>query len=56
MLSSFEPGERQAAAGFEPAYNGFANRRLRPLGYAADRSESIISKCDFLSMLYEPYF
>ena len=25
----------QAAAGFEPANNGFANRRLRPLGYAA---------------------
>ncbi len=25
----------KAAAGFEPANNGFANRRLRPLGYAA---------------------
>jgi hypothetical protein len=27
---------QQAAAGFEPANNGFANRRLRPLGYAAN--------------------
>jgi len=27
--------KQQAAAGFEPANNGFANRRLRPLGYAA---------------------
>jgi hypothetical protein len=27
--------KKQAAAGFEPANNGFANRRLRPLGYAA---------------------
>ncbi len=27
--------KEQAAAGFEPANNGFANRRLRPLGYAA---------------------
>ncbi len=26
---------RQAAVGFEPTNNGFANRRLRPLGYAA---------------------
>ena len=25
----------QAAVGFEPTNNGFANRRLRPLGYAA---------------------
>ena len=27
--------KEKAAAGFEPANNGFANRRLRPLGYAA---------------------
>ena len=27
----------QAAPGFEPGNNGFANRRLRPLGYAAMR-------------------
>ena len=26
---------KQAAPGFEPGNNGFANRRLRPLGYAA---------------------
>ena len=30
-------GEKgQAAGGFEPPNNGFANRRLRPLGHAAD--------------------
>ncbi len=28
--------KQQAAAGFEPANNGFANRRLRPLGHAAN--------------------
>ena len=28
---------KKAAAGFEPANNGFANRRLRPLGYAAEK-------------------
>ena len=27
--------EKKAAVGFEPTNNGFANRRLRPLGYAA---------------------
>ena len=27
--------EMEAAGGFEPPNNGFANRRLRPLGYAA---------------------
>jgi len=27
--------KRKAAVGFEPTDNGFANRRLRPLGYAA---------------------
>jgi len=31
-------GMKKAAAGFEPANNGFANRRLRPLGYAAEKS------------------
>ena len=31
----FEEWE-QAAVGFEPTNNGFANRRLRPLGYAAN--------------------
>ena len=31
-----EKGEKkEAAVGFEPTNNGFANRRLRPLGYAA---------------------
>jgi hypothetical protein len=29
-------GKEQAAVGFEPTNNGFANRRLRPLGYAAE--------------------
>ena len=30
-------GEKgKAAVGFEPTDNGFANRRLRPLGYAAE--------------------
>ena len=28
--------EKQAAVGFEPTNNGFANRRLGPLGYAAN--------------------
>jgi hypothetical protein len=27
--------QEQAAVGFEPTNNGFANRRLCPLGYAA---------------------
>jgi hypothetical protein len=27
-------GRLEVAAGFEPANNGFANRPLRPLGYA----------------------
>ena len=31
-------GGLEVAAGFEPAYNGFANRPLRPLGYATLRS------------------
>ncbi len=35
MLHEVLAGRKQAAAGFEPANNGFANRRLRPLGYAA---------------------
>ena len=26
----------KAAVGFEPTHNGFANRRLIPLGYAAE--------------------
>jgi hypothetical protein len=30
-----EDKKKQAAGGFEPPNNGFANRRLRPLGYAA---------------------
>jgi hypothetical protein len=51
MFSSLEPGERQAAAGFEPAYNGFANRRLRPLGYAANRNIKISLKHFFISAM-----
>jgi hypothetical protein len=35
-LSRDCPEMKQAAAGFEPANNGFANRRLRPLGHAAN--------------------
>jgi len=30
------PKQQQAAGGFEPPNNGFANRRLRPLGHAAN--------------------
>ena len=30
-------GLLEAATGFEPVNNGFANHRLRPLGYAASR-------------------
>lgn len=33
-------GNKKAAVGFEPTNNGFANRRLRPLGYAAMMSPS----------------
>ena len=36
-------GNEQAAMGFEPMNNGFANRRLRPLGYAAKTSISYAS-------------
>ena len=35
-LTLVDTGEKEKAApGFEPGNNGFANRRLRPLGYAA---------------------
>ncbi len=33
--SEYTSGWEKAAVGFEPTNNGFANRRLRPLGYAA---------------------
>jgi hypothetical protein len=33
---------QQAAVGVEPTNNGFANRRLRPLGYAAKLRISLI--------------
>ena len=33
--------ELEAAAGFEPANDGFANRCLRPLGYAASRRRTV---------------
>ena len=36
MKQAWRGAKEQAAAGFEPANNGFANRRLRPLGYAAN--------------------
>ena len=32
---------KQAAGGFEPPNNGFANRRLRPLGYAAAKKVTL---------------
>jgi hypothetical protein len=32
----------EAAPGFEPGNNGFADRRLRPLGYAASGSYAFI--------------
>ena len=31
----------KAAVGFEPTNNGFANRRLRPLGYAANTKKNV---------------
>jgi hypothetical protein len=34
--------KQQAAVGFEPTDNGFANRPLRPLGYAASLKTSLI--------------
>ena len=36
--------KKQAAIGFEPMNNGFANRRLRPLGYAAQKRIDSVSK------------
>ena len=33
--SNYDAKRKEAAVGFEPTNNGFANRRLRPLGYAA---------------------
>ena len=33
--SLYKISETKAAVGVEPTNNGFANRRLRPLGYAA---------------------
>ena len=33
--------KEEAAVGFEPTNNGFANRRLRPLGYAANRTDCL---------------
>jgi integrase/recombinase XerC len=35
ILAGKQGFETKAAVGFEPTDNGFANRRLRPLGYAA---------------------
>ena len=32
--------EQQAAVGFEPTNNGFANHRLGPLGYAAIKDKN----------------
>ena len=37
------PNSMEAATGFEPVDNGFANRRLRPLGYAASRESCPLS-------------
>ena len=36
LASTVSDKKQQAAMGFEPMNNGFANRRLSPLGYAAD--------------------
>ena len=33
---------KQAAGGFEPPNNGFANRRLRPLGHAANNARQTL--------------
>jgi hypothetical protein len=35
LVKPMESRIEKAAPGFEPGNNGFANRRLRPLGYAA---------------------
>ena len=37
------PDSMEAAVGFEPTDNGFANRRLGPLGYAALRDIRVLS-------------
>jgi len=42
-----EPPKEQAAVGFEPTNNGFANRPLRPLGYAANAIRYITRKLRF---------
>ena len=41
-VAAFACAERKAAVGFEPTNNGFANRRLRPLGYAANSLLTIL--------------
>jgi hypothetical protein len=58
-VSSIDMKQQQAAAGFEPANNGFANRRLRPLGYAASfrlfmSLQSIDSFCNKISHITYP--
>ena len=44
---------KQAAVGFEPTNNGFANRRLSPLGYAASSLFTIVY-VDFQKAVIEP--
>ena len=41
MLILINAERQQAAVGFEPTDNGFANRRLGPLGYAAKTSATL---------------
>ena len=41
--------KQQAAGGFEPPNNGFANRRLRPLGYAASFENPLYPQSDGLA-------
>jgi hypothetical protein len=49
---------RQAAVGFEPTNNGFANRRLSPLGYAADSRDtfSVHLFCEFCKEIWSEFF
>ena len=49
---------RQAAVGFEPTNNGFANRRLSPLGYAADSHDtfSVHLFCEFCKEIWSEFF
>ncbi len=52
FLTSPASNYRQAAVGFEPTHNGFANRRLKPLGYAAALDDKIPENAFFRNRFY----